>query len=264
MTGRPGHEGRPDPGLSDAAALAFAPGPAAGRVFTAARAVRSTDVTPDGRLRLDALARYLQEAAEDDLADASWREPYDWLVRRVTVSVRGYPVLGEALRLSTFCSATGPRWAERTTTVTGSGRDLMQARAVWVAVSRSDGRPVPLGETFHRVYGAAAGGRRVSARLSLPGPPAPAGPYPGRTWPLRASDFGPAGHVNNSVHWAAGEDVLSGIGWRPAVAELEYHRPIVAGLDPLLVARHEHDHLCCWLLDGAQRLASARLARPAR
>ena len=285
MTGRPGDERSPGPGqrsgpgrspgtgLGDAAAPAFAPCPAFGRVFTALRAVRSTDVTPGGRLRLDALARYLQDAAEDDLADAGWQEPHDWLVRRVTVSVRGYPVLGEPLRLSTFCSATGPRWAERTTTVTGSGRDLMQARAVWVAVARSDGHPVPLGETFHRVYGAAAGGRRVSARLSLPGPPpsprpaGPAAPHPGRAWPLRATDFDTVGHVNNSVHWAAVEDVLTGVDWRPAAAELEYHRPILAGHDPLLVASHERDHLCCWLLDGAQRLASARLARsrgPAR
>src|SRR6266581_3445588 len=56
-----------------AAGPAFSPSPARGRVFTtAARVVRSTDVTPAGRLRFDALARYLQEAAEDDLADAGW------------------------------------------------------------------------------------------------------------------------------------------------------------------------------------------------
>ena len=38
-------------------------------MFTTARTVRGTDVTPAGRLRFDALARYLQDAAEDDLAD---------------------------------------------------------------------------------------------------------------------------------------------------------------------------------------------------
>jgi acyl-ACP thioesterase len=61
--------------LSGAPAAAFAPHPASGRVFTVSRVVRSTDVTPDGRLRLDALARYLQEAAEDDVADAGLAEP---------------------------------------------------------------------------------------------------------------------------------------------------------------------------------------------
>jgi len=250
--------GRDDPDQRDAAAPPFAPHPAHGRVFTASRTVRSTDVAPDGRLRLDALARYLQEAAQDDVADTGWQAPYDWLLRRVTVAVRGYPAHGEPVELATFCSATGPRWAERTTTLTGSGRHLMQARAVWVAITRPDGRPVPLGPAFHRLYGEAAGGRTVSARLSLPGPP---GSRPGRAWPLRATDFDLGGHVNNSVHWAAVEDVLAGAGWLPASAELEYHRPILPGRDPLLVASPERDHLCCWLLDGAQRLASARLAR---
>ena len=47
--------------------------PAAGRVFSTARRVRSTEVTPAGRLRLDALARYLQEAAEDDLTHRHMR-----------------------------------------------------------------------------------------------------------------------------------------------------------------------------------------------
>jgi hypothetical protein len=104
----------------------------------------------------------------------------------------------------------------------------------------------------------------VSARLSHPGPPVTdglPGSQVGRPWPLRAGDFDMAGHVNNSVHWAAVEDVLAAVGWRPASAELEYHRPILAGYEPRLVASEERDHLWCWLLDGAQRLASAHLTR---
>jgi hypothetical protein len=40
-----------------AAAAEFLPPPAAGRLFTAGYPIRRTDVTPGGRLRLDALAR---------------------------------------------------------------------------------------------------------------------------------------------------------------------------------------------------------------
>ena len=65
---------------------AFVPRPAQGRVFTAGRGIRSTDATRDGWLRLDALARYLQDVAEDDLADAKWREPQVWLLRRAATS----------------------------------------------------------------------------------------------------------------------------------------------------------------------------------
>lgn len=237
---------------------AFLPEPGAGRVYTAARTVRRADVTPAGRLRFDALARYLQDVAEDDVTDAGLREPYGWLLRRCAVSVRGYPGRGEVVRLRTFCSAAGPRWAERTTTVAGPRGDLIQARALWVAVDEPTGRPCPLGPEFLRVYGPATQGRSVSAKLSHP---APDGPPAGREWPLRASDFDPAGHVNNSVHWAAVEDVLAGLGWLPAAAEVEYHRPILPGVPARLVAGQAGGQLRVWLLDGGQRLASAMLTR---
>ena len=139
----------------------FRADPAQGRVFTSARQVQSTEVTPAGRLRLDTLARYLQQAAEDDVSEAGWDSSYLWLLRRVALAVRGFPAHRERVSLRTYCSATGPRWAERTTTVSGTDGDLIQSTAIWVAVS-ADGRPVPLGESFQRVYGPSAGGRQVS------------------------------------------------------------------------------------------------------
>jgi acyl-ACP thioesterase len=248
--------------------------PPGGRVFAGSRPIRSTDVTPSGRFRLDALARYLQDVAEDDVAETGWQAPYGWLLRRCSLVIRGYPGPGERLGLRTFCSATGPRWAERTTTVAGPRGDLIQATAIWVAADPATGRPCPLGEDFLRIYGPATQGRRVSARLSLPGPesvlPAP-GPGGGRDWPLRASDFDQAGHVNNTVHWAAVEDVLAGLGWLPAAAELEYHRPILPASRPRLLTAPagpagpagpgRPGGRYTWLLDGTERLASARLTR---
>jgi acyl-ACP thioesterase len=236
----------------------FVPPPEHGRTFTVARTVRSTDVTPQGRLRFDALARYLQDAAEDDVADAGLPGDYRWLLRRCEVTVRGYPVRGERLALCTFCSGTGPRWAGRVTTVGGHAGDLIQASAVWVAVEPSTGRPVPLGAAFGRVYGAAAGQRRVSAKLSHPA----ASPAAGRrAWPLRAADFDPAGHANNSVHWAAAEDVIAGLGWLPSRAEMEYHKPMLPGHQPELVTSGSSGEAGLWLLGGGRTLASARLAR---
>ena len=123
--------------------LPFSPEPPSGRVFEGKRTVRSTDVTPGGRFRFDALARALQDVAEDDVAGTGWHAPYGWLLRRCAVTVLGYPELGARLRLRTFCSATGPRWAQRTTTVAGPDGPLIQAVAVWAAVDRASGQPVP-------------------------------------------------------------------------------------------------------------------------
>lgn len=235
----------------------FLPEPATGRVFAGSRTVRATDVTPGGRLRFDALARYLQDVAEDDLTDAGGAASYGWLVRRCTVTVRSYPATGASLRLRTFCSAVGPRWAERTTTVRCESGDLMQARAVWVALSRSTGRPAPLDQAFHEHYGEATEGRRVSARLSHPAPPAEAA---GRPWPLRAADVDKAGHVNNAIPWAAVEDVLAAEGPVPTTAEIEYHGEILPEEQPHLLTRHTVDGRYVWLTGGGHRLVSARLA----
>ena len=235
----------------------FTASPAGGRVYLTSRTVRTTDVTPARRLRLDAFARYLQDAAEDDVADTGWAAPYGWLLRRCVVSARGYPALGDRVTLSTFCTGTGPRWAERTTTLAGPGGDLMQATAVWVAVGR-DGRPAELGPGFHRFYGQAAAGRRVTARLTLPASAASAA---AAAWPLRATDFDSAGHVSNAVHWAAAEGILAGLDWLPATAELEYHRPILPGDTPQLLTSVAADQALFWLVNDGGRLASGRLTR---
>lgn len=229
------------------------------RMFASNRAVRGADVGPGGRLRLDALARYLQDAAEDDVANAGLNEPQAWVVRRCAVQISSFPKLGQQLAVRTFCSGTGARWAERTTTLAADGAELLRAQAVWVAIARDSGRPSPLSREFHRVYGASAAGREVSPRLSHPRPPAPspAGRCP---WPLRATDFDALGHVNNSVHWKAVEQALTGLGWLPSCAELEYHRPVLPGTQPQLLVSPEQDQAWVWLLAGDQVLASARLA----
>ncbi len=236
----------------------FVPGPPSGRVYRTRRAVRSGDVTPSGRLRLDALARYLQAAAEDDLTDSGLSEPVWWLMRRCELAISSLPMVGDRLSVTTYCSGTGPRWAERTTTLSGADGEAVQARAVWAVVGRADGRPTALSADFLRIYGESAAGRTVSARLSHPRPDSAADR---RAWPLRATDFDLAGHVNNAVHWAAVEDELAVSGWVPAVAEMEYHRAISPGCAPTLVTDRRDREAAIWLVDGGSLLASAWLER---
>ena len=253
----------------DSSLPAFRTEPAAGRVYTTRRIVRSTDVTPSGRLRLDALARYLQTAAEEDVAAAGLAEPVVWLVRRCELQIAALPAMGERVLLRTFCSGTGQRWAERTTTLASpDGQPLVQATAVWAAVSQADGRPVPLSAGFAAIYGPSAAGRVVSVRLSHPRPDAAAiagngaaGSTPPRDWPLRVVDFDTARHVNNAVHWAVVEDELATAAWLPSTAEVEYQRAIMPGCLPRLVTDRRVDRTSLWLLAGERVLASALLIR---
>lgn len=243
--------------------------PEAGRVYAGRRIVRSTDVVPSGRLRLDALARYLQTVAEEDVADSGLAEPVVWLVRRCELRITALPAMGERVTLRTFCSGTGPRWAERTTTLASvDGRPLAQATAVWAAVSHAHGRPVPLSADFTAIYGPSAAGRVASVRLSHPRPDATAfsgngtgSSAPPRDWPLRAADFDTAGHVNNAVHWEVVEDELAAGDWLPSVAEVEYQRAIMPECLPRLITGRGADRTTLWLLEGDRVLASALLIR---
>jgi acyl-ACP thioesterase len=236
---------------------AFLPEPPSGRLYAGRRIVRSTDVTPSGRLRLDALARYLQTVAEDDLADSGLLGPAVWLVRRCSLLIRGLPAMGDRVTLRTFCSGTGPRWAERTTTLAGEAGDLLQACAVWAAVSPESGRAIPPGPEFEKVYGESAQGRTASVRLRHR---RPGGPMRSRPWPLRAADFDTAGHVNNAIAWAAVEDLLAELAWLPGRAEVEYQREIRPGCEPRLATDSDAGQAMLWLLDGDRPLASAFLA----
>jgi len=230
--------------------------PERGRRFAQERLVRLGDVTVSGRLRLDALACYLQDIASDDVRDAGIDAP--WVMRRLALTVGTLPRFDEVVELVTFASGTGPRIAERRTTLIVDGQVAAEAVAIWVFVDGESGRPAPLEDWFFDLYGEASGGRRVSARLRLPGPPSGA---TARPWPLRVSDIDVLGHVNNAVHWEAVEDELARAarGRRIAAAQLEHKAPVEPG-DALEVrAIADGDVLAVWLTTGDTVRTAARV-----
>ncbi len=121
---------------------ALVPRPAQGRRYTHHRRVRVSDAGPEGALRLDSLARYLQDVATDDWADAGL-SPRIWVVRRTTVQVAGggrWPALGEDVDLTTWCGGTGPAWAERRTDLEANGVPIIETVALWVPLDTRDAR----------------------------------------------------------------------------------------------------------------------------
>src|SRR4051794_27433638 len=204
--------------------MLLVPASEAGRVFCHRATVALGDVSPAGRARLDAIARWLQDAAWADWVDAGLDDGGVWIVRRLHLRVERFPRFNDALEVATFCSGTGRLWAERRSTVSGPDGVLIEAGAVWVHLDARGARPRPLPAGFEAVYGAAAAARRVGARLAHPAEP-PAGAT-ARPWHFRAADLDLADHVNNAVYWQAIEEEL--VQAEPAsglVAEIEHRAP---------------------------------------
>ena len=99
--------------MSELPARELLPLPPRGRRYRAHRTVRLADVDPAGELRLDAIARYLQDVASDDALDAGLPNPFGWIVRRTLIRVDHAARLGERVDLTTYCTGSGRSWAER-------------------------------------------------------------------------------------------------------------------------------------------------------
>lgn len=232
--------------------------PSAGRVFEGVRPVRLADVSPAGRLRLDAATRYLQDVSADDTADAALPDAEAWVVRKTVIDVLAFPRYLERLALATWCSGTGSHWAERRISIEGTRGGHLEAATTWVHFDRASGRPKRVPASFEGLYGEAAGGRRVKARLELPDPPTDASRRP---WPLRFTDFDVLDHVNNAAYWEAVEEALSDRRdlRAPLRAELEHRAAVERGADVELVTADGPDgELGVWVVaDGVVAAAAS-------
>jgi acyl-ACP thioesterase len=231
------------------------PIPERGRTFASRRRVRLADVDARGRLRLDAVARYLQDAAIDDVEETGWGAPeHLWFVRRIRVDVLEPFLADREVALVTWCSGIATLAAGRRWSLTGDRGGRIEVDSVWVHLG-PDGLPARI-EDFG-LYAAAAGGRRVSTRTEL------REPRPGsqRTaWPLRATDVDMHGHVNNAVYWEAVEHLLHCAGpdlRRPLRARLDYREPVDLGDDVELASSGDAHRLEIALAVGARVKAVA-------
>jgi acyl-ACP thioesterase len=205
---------------------ALVPPPPRGRVYTHSANVGIGDAVPAGRARLDAIGRWLQDAAYLDVVDAGLDDRGSWVVRRMRMNVERFPRFGEPLELRTFCSGASPLAAERRTTIT-SAQGLVEAVATWVFLDNDSGRPKRLGPEFETVYGESADGRRAQTRLRHGPPTAGADRV---AWRFRAADLDVAAHVNNAAYWAVAEELMATAPDPAGVdVEIEFREPAQAG-----------------------------------
>jgi acyl-ACP thioesterase len=184
------------------------------------------DADGEGRCRLDAIARWLQDIAYLDIVDAGFEGQGAWIVRRGRIRVDAFPRFGEQLELRTFCSGIGRFSAERRTSISGD-RASVETVARWVCMDPERGRPMRFTPEFLAAYEESAGGRDANVRRRHPDPPAGA---ERSRWHFRASEMDPAHHINNSHYWTPLEEELADGPEPKAIdVEIEYRDPAMPG-----------------------------------
>lgn len=182
--------------------------PAAGaRVHTTVRALRSWEHTADGRMRLDTVARWAQDVAEDASSshdDNDGSAPV-WVVKSTWIRMDTRPVFEHELRVATWCDGYGRAWARRRVDL-GSDRSVARCCTMWISVDRVSGSPRPLAPHAMEVLERVCRRRTPVPRLRIGEPPREAS---SRTWRVRATDFDLLGHVNNAAYLDAVEEVLA-------------------------------------------------------
>jgi acyl-ACP thioesterase len=230
------------------------------RAYCQTRRPGFADCAPSGRVRLDALACWLQDVAYGDVQDAGLEDAAVWVVRRTRIRVNRFPRFGESFQLTTFCSGIGRMWAERRTDiVTQEAADgavpVVEAVSLWVHLDREHWRPSPLTQAEMDTYGGMPA-RRVSARLRHPTPESTDG---GTLWTFRATECDIADHVNNAAYWQPlEEELLAGEDPERLDVEIEYRTPAQPG-----AKRVVGDGGYRWIVgDDGELHASIRLGGP--
>lgn len=174
-------------------------------------------------MRLDGLARWVQDIAYADVEDAQVVGESVWVVRRMRIRVERFPRFAEDVEALTFCSGYGRLWAERRVSF-ASDSGSVEITGIWVHLNPASRLPAPLPESFDRVWAESAQGRKVKARLRHPNPDESATES---AWFFRRSDADIADHVNNAAYWEVVEETL---GDPESVdAEIEFREPAQPG-----------------------------------
>ncbi|WP_194836935.1 acyl-[acyl-carrier-protein] thioesterase [Nocardia sp. XZ_19_369] len=239
--------------------------PPAGTPFETGWPVRLADTDGDQRLRLDAIARYLQDIGFEHLDAVEDGDSHrGWVVRRTVIDVLKPIQFGERVTLRRWCSGLSNRWCNMRVQICGSSGGLVETEAFLIHFGTESGVPARMSDRFMEPMLASTTEHRLRWKAALTDPP-PAADSTGvqvRPFPLRITDIDMLDHVNNSVYLSGVEEVLADhddlkSGAHRAI--IEYAKPLRSGDLVELVAYRAGSVLDIWFAVGDETHAVTKV-----
>ena len=194
------------------------------RKFTSSRRVRVSDCDTDGNVRIDAIARYLQDIGFDDTNDIGVGDGGLWVARKIEIEfpdITSWPQRNEMIKLETYCGGVGGVSAQRIVKIACEKEEII-ASTIWVHVDQN-GKPSKIPNWLTTAYPKAK-------KMKTP----KVGKFNSKfdevksiAFPIRQSDFDVNGHVNNAVAFIALNEAGSELrAKRPTKVTVEYLAPL--------------------------------------
>ncbi|PTR31339.1 acyl-ACP thioesterase [Rhodococcus sp. OK519] len=245
----------------------LAPAPPSTRYFESSRPIRTGDVDAEYRLRLDGIARYLQDIGADNLTAHGFdkTDPL-WIVRRTVIDVHRPAIWPDRIHLRRWCTAHSTRWSAMRVQLTTEEDALIETEGFWINIGADSGMPARISDGLLESLGRSTDEHRLRWKPWLPAGPPDADDREDRerAFHLRATDIDPFNHVNNTTYWHAVEECLAD---RPDLIAAPY-RAVVEHLSPIFARDHVRLHaetddssLSVWFLVEGEVRAVARVGR---
>ena len=236
--------------------------PGSGPLYVYDRPVRTGDVYEDKRLRLDGVARYLQDIASDQVSSRGDDviSPF-WILRRTVIDVVRPVIWPTDVHLERWCSAMSTRWTTMRVKIDGAAAEgaageggaggLIETEAFWININPETGMPTRISDVLEQELLERTTEHRLRWRpiLTEAAPDIEDVPFP-----LRFTDIDPMRHLNNTVYLHVVEELLAKtleLRSAPHRMVIEYLRPITLDAPVTVRSRLDERGLAVWfLVDG--------------
>ena len=107
------------------------------------------DIDRSARLRLDAVARLIQDIGQDHVHALGFDKTHPvGVVRRAMIDLIRPIEFQDMLRLRRWCSGTSSRWCEIRVRIEGGKGGLIESEAFWINFNRDTGMPSRISDDF--------------------------------------------------------------------------------------------------------------------